>query len=512
MSRTRRIALFAGITLVTVFSLLCGTTMVFARLPEQVSDQETLLLGQTRFVPGSQAALRVAVRNARDGSPIEDATVAVSLASAGAERPLFEGSTDDLGTAEISFQVPEDTAQEQTLVLQVRSHLGQDRIEQPITLERAYRVLLTTDKPIYQPGQTIHIRALALGAFDLRPAAEQEIVFIVADAKGNKVFRQTVPASEYGIAATDFTLASQVNTGRYTIGATLGDTTSERTVTVEHYVLPKFEVELSTDRDFYLPGEEVAGQVRATYFFGKPVDEGEVVISGSVFDVEREQVLELQGVTGEDGVFEFAFDLPPYFVSGLEAGVASFLLQATVTDGAQHTEQVNLSLPVAQQRIVIDAVPESGELKPGVENVLYIVAAYPDGSPAACQVEVLVDSERYTTRTGEYGLGELRFVPAGPQAELMLTARDAQGNEAASTLYLEGQWSSEYVLLRPEQAVATVGETLGIEVLTSSETGIVYLDLVREGQTVSTRALRVAGGRAQTAIDLSVSTTTTTRK
>ena len=50
----------------------------------------------------------------------------------------------------------------QVLVIETHSRLGTDRIERPVTMQRDYRVLLTTDKPIYQPGQMIHIRALAL--------------------------------------------------------------------------------------------------------------------------------------------------------------------------------------------------------------------------------------------------------------------------------------------------------------------------------------------------------------
>jgi CD109 antigen len=48
-------------------------------------------------------------------------------------------------------------------------------------------------------------------------------------------------------------LANEVNTGNYKIEATLGTTTSETTVVVKHYVLPKFEVEAAPDKSFYSP-------------------------------------------------------------------------------------------------------------------------------------------------------------------------------------------------------------------------------------------------------------------
>ena len=75
----------------------------------------------------------------------------------------------------------------------------------------------------------------------------------IADGKGNKVFRQTLTTSGYGVASTDFQLAGQVNTGPYKIEALLGNTASEKTVTVENYVLPKFAIKLTTERPSTCP-------------------------------------------------------------------------------------------------------------------------------------------------------------------------------------------------------------------------------------------------------------------
>ncbi len=42
-------------------------------------------------------------------------------------------------------------------------------------------------------------------------------------------------------------------------------------------------------------------------------------------------------------------------------------------------------LTIARDAILLDVVPESGQLRPNVENIIYIMASYPDGSPAqAC--------------------------------------------------------------------------------------------------------------------------------
>ncbi len=505
MSKQKKLVLITIAAFVLILVLLCGLTAYISALPKFIGDQETVILGQSRFVPGSRAALRVAVRDVRDASPVAGAALKVSMRpqSGGKAVVLFEGTTDEHGTANVTFQVPETEDPAQNLIIESRSDLGYDKMEQPVTVKRDYKVLLTTDKPLYQPGQTIHIRALALGAFDLHPAGGQPVEFVVADGKGNKVFRKKVTTSRYGIAAVDFVLADEVNTGRYKISAKLEKTSSERTVTVQHYVLPKFKIDVETDKSFYRPGDLVSGKLTAYYFFGKPVEEGQVTIEGYTFDIERQQAVALQGETDEEGVFEFEFTLPDYFVAGgLEGGISQFIMEIAVQDQAEHIERTALSLPVAQESIIIEVVPESGELKPELENIVYIATAYPDGAPAQCEVTVDAEGQIFHLTTGEYGLGELRLTPDRPYVHLVITARDEMGHTATLERYLEGRWESEHILLRPERASYRVGETMRLEVFTSAPVGTAYLDIVREGQTISTRSLEVKEGRAEAYVDL----------
>ncbi|MFN2143767.1 MAG: MG2 domain-containing protein [Anaerolineales bacterium] len=409
------------------------------------------------------------------------------------------------GTANVAFHVPEDLAPEQTLIVRTRSRLGSDTLEQAVTVERDWRVLLTTDKPIYQPGQTIHLRALALSAFDLTPAAGQALEVTIADGAGNKVFRQTLDTSEYGVAAVDFQLASEVSSGNYKISAELAGVTSEKTVTVEHYTLPKYDIQFEMGKAYYQPGERVHGSLHINYFFGKPVDEAEVLLEGYVFDVERLTRVTLQGSTSEDGVFDFEFDLPDYIAgSDLEGGLGRFYLQASVTDQAQHTEIKNTSLPVSGSAIVIEAIPEGGRFRPGIENILYVLTSYPDGSPAETDLSItFYDSgQGVQATTGEYGITEVSYTPQYAGSGLFIEAQDAQGSQASREFYFEGESSGESVLLRPEKPVYRVGESMRLQVFTSQPSGSVYLDIVREGQTVSTRSLDLQNGEAEAVIDL----------
>jgi hypothetical protein len=480
----------------------------YADLPNRLSQHETILLGQSRLAPGSQGSLRILVRDTAGAAPLANARVRLAMrpSTGGEETQLFEGQTGEDGSLAASFSIPRDVHPNQVLIVETHSKLGADRLERPVQVTRDYRVLLSTDKPVYQPGQLIRFRALALSAFDLAPAAGLPVEITIADGKGNKVFRQALTTSEFGAAWTDFQLASEVNSGDYKISATLGGVTSEKTVAVEHYVLPKFKVDLTTERKYYQPGARVAGTLQADYFFGKPVAGGGVVLEGYTFDVQRNDVFRAEFTTDENGGSALEFDLPGYIAgSELDGGLGRFYLQATVTDATGHSETARLSLPVSQSGLVIQAVPEGGVFRPGVENILYLMASYPDGSPAEASfsVQFYETGQTLSAQAGAYGLAELRYTPNSPYQSFSVQAFDPRGASAQRDFYFEGQWNQETILLRPEKPVYRVGETMKLQLFSNATgPGTVFLDIVRGGQTISTRSVRLDNSRGEAAVDL----------
>ena len=126
-------------------------------------------------------------------------------------------------------------------------------LEEQIALRRSSKLFLSTDKPIYQPGQLIHVRALSLRRPDLKPITGEDVEFKIFDGKDNLIFKERKQTSKYGLCAVDCQLASEVNEGQYRIECKVNDTTSTRTVKVEKYVLPKFKLEIVLDKPFYAP-------------------------------------------------------------------------------------------------------------------------------------------------------------------------------------------------------------------------------------------------------------------
>ena len=83
-----------------------------------------------------------------------------------------------------------------------------------IEIQPLFRIHVTTDKPIYQPSQTIHFRALALSAIQQAPASSADFTWEVFDPKGNRLFRKEGRTDSFGVAASEFPLADESTLAR----------------------------------------------------------------------------------------------------------------------------------------------------------------------------------------------------------------------------------------------------------------------------------------------------------
>lgn len=503
----------AAIPLVAVFFL--GMALHAAQMPVQSGAQQTLVLGQSALAPGTQAALRVVINNAEDNQPVANANVAVQLRQAGLAKTVFSGRTDATGTAPVQFQVPADWQGDAELAVAAKSELGQDEVVAPIHLERSYRLLLGTDKPVYQPGETIHLRTLALAQVDGAPAAGAVVRMEVFDSNGQLLLSQDQLSSAYGIAATDLPLAGDVPLGQYQVRATLGDTVAEMSVMLGQAPLPNFLVDVIADATYYLPGDLVSGRVDAKYFFGKAVADGQVALrlvgvkAGAApgADEERLFVKELRGQTDAAGSFPFQFQLPNLPPSAFEPhSVLNLALEATVVDATGDAQFGWQSLNMASQPLLVDVVPEDGTLRAGVENVLYVLTSYPDGQPAAAALHVQVGSGAVIEEaTNDYGLAEVRYTPrtnATGDREIAVTAKDTAGHVGSARVILPLDEAQETLLLRTDRALYQVGDTMAVEAIATGSGQEVYLDVIKGGQTLLTQSAQVEEGRATLAVDL----------
>lgn len=475
---------------------------------------DVLIEGPNVLTPGTHAALRVAAFQSErlgDFKALPDAEIAVTLLAT-PPVDVYKGLTDARGNANVTFEVPDIKPGDYTLRIVTTAGGKTFTHDQPVKLRRDLKILMVTDKPLYQPGQQIHVRALALVDLTMEAAGEAPILFEIEDSKSNKVLKKEAKTNAFGIASIDFQLADEVLFGEYRVTATMGEFKSEKSFTVKRYVLPKFKLDLGADKPFYLPQETIKAKLQADYFFGKPVSKARVIVRASTFDVEFKEFAKVVTGTDEKGHVDFEIKLPDYFVgSSLAQGNAIVQIVAEITDGADHTETSTKSLPVSQDPIRIYAVPESGKLVPGVENILYVVTASPDGAAVPATVTLKARGIDKSLKTNDLGCAKFTFTPSA--ADLVQSGNDVvlavtvdaaakDGTKASRTLNLSTQNARDNILLRLDKAIYTAGESMRLEVLGTFAKSDVFIDVIRKGQTILTTVAEMKDGRASYKLDL----------
>lgn len=467
--------------------------------------------GQNSYAAGSTASVRVVAVDSRTGAPLPDSTVTIELGGENKVTELYSGRANRQGTVQADFEIPKDQLGSRQLLVRAVTPLGPVSLSQPVQITRRTRILLTTDKPLYQPGQMMHIRALAIDGPTRAVAGAQPCILEVEDAKGNKLFKQRGATDVYGITSADFELADEVNLGPWHVRAIVGEgdgaVTQEKTVTVDRYVLPKFKVEVELDGDasqqksnYFAPGDTVSGRVVARYLFGKPLTNAEVTLVLTTFDVETAEIGRITGRTDAEGKFTFSTKLPDFLAGrSAEQGSAPVSIAAEVKDTADHIENKSRNILVSKTPIVVMAVPESGQMVPNLENRVYLLTSYPDGTPAETTVTGAAPT---VIKTDASGVAEINLKADTKPVTLKLKAADAQGRSSESVITLEPRVGEQNLLLRTDRAVYKVGDTMRLETVSTRQRGPVYVDVVRDGQTLATRSVDSAAGRASLELDL----------
>ncbi len=487
---------YIGYAVVIFLISFLSYTFYIYNLEHFTSEQQTLVFAHSKFISGSTASLRVIARESVNGNPIENTDIEVKITKGDLlnryEKILYQGKTSDTGTVDVKFNVPEDIAPgEYRLIIKA----GPDLIEKNVEIRRKAKILLTTDKPIYQPTQEIHIRALVLNPFNLKPYANENITLEVEDSKSNKVFKLITQTNDYGISSAEFTLADEVLTGRYTVRALTSLDEQEKKIKVEKYVLPKYRIDFETDSDFYLPSETLKGFLSAQYFFGKAVSNANVDVTVSAYEIDVKKHAHVTGKTDEFGNFDFEVKLPEYLVGlPLEKGNALLLLNVSVTDSTNHRETIVETVPVSKHPINIHIIPERNKLKVGMENTVYVVTTYPDQSPA--KTTLTVNSKKGETNT--LGVGSFKFTPSeGGNYKISVTARDKSGRASSKTEHLSTEAGGEQIIFHTDKPIYYVGDTSILNVYSSGSVGTktAYVDVIKNKQTILTKALELEGGR-----------------
>ena len=378
--------------------------------------------------------------------------------------------------------------------------LERGKYEIEVEVEDGVLLFVETDKPIYKPGQTVHMRLMTLDAL-LKPWPSAATIE-VQDAKGIKVFKKEVATDDYGMGSVDLPLSTEPNLGIWKLTALAGDQKTQLDVRVEEYVLPKYEVNIDTEKDWVLADEPIKGTVSGEYSFGKPVV-GEVEIIATKYVGEWEEYARFNGQIDGDITFELS---PVGYVTGVPAagGQGNVTLDVTIREkGTGYEEKTSRLLTVAATPVTLKVIPESRVFKPGLEIGYLVVAQTPDGTPIDTEVELIfryldkdfsevdksegTNAERFNVTTSN-GKAMLKATP--PSDAIQMTLEASVGEEEAYTsLTLQSGHSPSGNFIHVEQTTEGdigVGDIIGFRVNSTREARNFYYEVLSRGTVIFT--------------------------
>ena len=397
-----------------------------------------------------------------------------------------------------------------------------------VLIDQFAKILLSSDKPLYQPGQVMHLRALVFTP-SKRALAGEDTLFTISDPDGTTVFRSTAKTSRFGVASIDWSIPENTRLGDYQIwfgleGGEDEQGAAQAMVRISRYDLPNFSVSVEPDHSYYLPGQNAEVKVRADYLFGQPVKRGRVRV---VREEEREwnyreqkwDVTEgetFEGETDANGVFAARIPLAAEHENLRDEDYRPFrdvTYAAYFTDPTSNrTEQRRFDLRVTREAVHIYIIQNDEWLKSKTLPVkFYVSTYYADGTPARCKVNVSAgDQDSHhaggakkpltTVRTNRYGLAKVSGVrwpsefKEESSADLHISAVDSKGLKGNREERISFD-DEPIVRVETDKALYRAGDSITAFVSSSSPDASVLVDVLRDASVVRSERVKLHNGR-----------------
>ncbi len=294
-----------------------------------------------------------------------------------------------------------------------------------------------TDRPAYQPGQTVKFRGIIRDVVDgsyVPPKAKGYHV-TVTDAAGRMIWTKTCDLSEFGTFHTAMALDARTPLGRYTVTASSGGTPNTRysgTFDVQRFKLEKMKLTVETDRPVYFRGETVKLTVDARYYWGQPVADKPVryrLPDGRTFVAK----------TNAKGKIELSYD-----TTGLTPGRAMAFSASIEGENVQAAGQAYL----AKLGFSATVKPSAPLVMAGEPFDVEVATNAPDGKPVGHAVTLFV--LRRQTPKPDPVLAGVPWIkgPTAPAAEVTVSEHKGETDPKTgkATMKLKLDKGGQYIL------------------------------------------------------------------
>jgi uncharacterized protein YfaS (alpha-2-macroglobulin family) len=518
-----------------------GCYLVEAVYQDEVAYTMVVVTPMSFIVKNSSSDSLIYVADRVTGKPMRGVKVSVYDQE---KKLLFKGKTDSEGTYYSKVKAGESDT------IYVFAEDGNN-----FTLADPYaywwegandKVYTYTDRPVYRPGDTVFFRSILRESTDSGlkvPDRGDDYLVIINDAKGNELFRNEFPITEYGSLAGSFTLGSEPSLGEYQIVVGMNGQNYYSQFKVEEYKKPEYEVKVSTDKGVYIRGDTIRADIDAGYYFGSPVTEAKVdyTIYRSVYErpwwwgydwgwyfmdsdyyYAHEKVMVDSGTATLDdqGKLKLTVDTAKFLES--PDSDYTFTIEASVTDLSRRVVTTSAVVKVVRSSYSISVRPDRWLYAPGdTAHVTVNVSDFDNKGIAGVPVSLIVTVNSWNANTASTSVTLAGVTNSGGDAVIQYpvkgigditfaaTVFDKMGNSTSAKDssysiaegYAYGGGSEGGVSIVPDKDTYAVGDTAHI--LIAAPVTDTYLLVTTEGDSIyDSRVVKITGG--STMLDLPI--------
>jgi alpha-2-macroglobulin-like protein len=401
-----RIAAIATLAATAVLGFFVAERISSARVDAFASEHLHLTVSAPRAVPiGAPWSFTVQAQNLRG----EPAAARVRWQAFGEHDAVL--ASEEVALTEGSHTVAMPGNVQVPSRIEVVASCATDEVRQVLPLLSATAgplVHVTTDRPVYRPGEQVFTRVVVLDRVTLLPVKLTQAESIYArllDAKGAAVDTQADMLIA-GVGSFAFTVPPQSAGGTHRVEILSQQNTfapESLDIVVRPLQRQQLKKSIVLDRMSYAPGAHGSAAITIERMGGGmaagAAAKGSLVIDG-------DEVWSDTQVIDADGHAQFGFAVP----KDIKKGAARFV--AAITDGGiVETEIKPFVVPTG--KVLVVGFPEGGELVADVENGLYLECSDPLGRPVDTTGVLLDDRGEVVTKflTAHQGRVKLAFVP-----------------------------------------------------------------------------------------------------
>ncbi len=297
--------------------------------------------------------------------------------------------------------------------------LGEHVVDVELPLYKPAHIHVLTDRPLYEPGNTLQFRSLALRKGSLEPLDTRPGTWTVTDPHGEVVLEERSDGGTWGVSSSSLPLSQEAPVGDWTVRFVSGQDSGQTTVRVEPFTLPRFTVEAFSDAPWYGLGDAITVEGSVSYNSGAPVAGAQVdlqLVQTGAWPPPNDWTEPHQVFTEADGSFSWTLgEVPTDLVDPSDLRV-----MVRVTDSDGDTASGGTSLRLSPDPLLVEAVTELGDgLVADFNNRVYLRVTSPDGRPLD-ETEIRVQNrwdprdEGKTVTTDEDGVAALQLDPGQP--------------------------------------------------------------------------------------------------